>query len=303
MMESMVFKETLYDIDLPVVPKLRSGKVREVFDLGEDLLFVATDRVSAFDCVLPTPIPDKGRVLNLISAFWFKKLNNIVLNHFKTADYDQFPQILQEYRPWLEGRSMLVKKLRPIPVECVVRGYLAGSGWKEYQATGKVCGVELPPGLKECDQLPEPIFTPAMKNDKGHDENITFEQMASTIGGGNAAKLRTASLSLYEAASKHMSQAGILIADTKFEFGFQHGETVLMDECLTPDSSRFWFRAQYSPGKTQNGLDKQYIRDYLHSLDWDKNPPAPGLPEDVVHNTTELYRQAYRRITGASLPD
>ncbi len=298
----MFFKETLFDIELPGIAKIKSGKVREIFDLGDNILFVATDRVSAYDCILPTAIPQKGRILTQISAFWFKRLNNIVLNHFSTVDYDQFPEELQQYRDWLDGRSMIVKKLRPIPVECVVRGYLTGSGWKEYQQSGKVCGVSLPPGLKECDILPEPIFTPAMKNDQGHDENITFEQMEKQIGGGNAAKLRTASLALYDAACKHLSQAGILIADTKFEFGFQHGETVLMDECLTPDSSRFWLRSQYSPGHSQNGMDKQYIRDYLNMLDWDKNPPAPGLPEDVVKNTTDLYLEAYRRITGSALP-
>ncbi len=298
----MSFEETLYDIELPGIPKLKSGKVREVFDLGEDLLFVATDRLSAYDCILPTPIPQKGRVLTQISAYWFRKLNNIVLNHFRSVNYDEFPEGLQEYRHWLEGRSMLVKKLRPIPVECVVRGYLAGSAWKEYQENGMVCGVELPLGLKESDVLPEPIFTPAMKNDKGHDQNITFEQMADTIGWGNAAKLKTASIGLYEAASKSLDHAAILIADTKFEYGFEHGETVLMDECLTPDSSRFWNRAQYVPGKPQNGMDKQFIRDYLNYAGWDHHPPAPDLPEDVVSQTTALYLEAYRRITGSPLP-
>lgn len=293
--------DTLYDIDLPDIPKLKSGKVREVFDLGDNLLFVATDRISAFDCILPTAIPYKGKVLSQISSFWFKRLNNVVLNHFCTDNYDEFPDYLQESRPWLEGRSMIVKKLRPIPIECVVRGYLAGSAWKEYQQSGRVCGIELPPGLQECALLPEPIFTPAQKNDQGHDENITFEQMGDMIGHGNAAKLRSASLSLYESASKQTSHGGILIADTKFEFGFQHGETVLMDECLTPDSSRFWMRMKHTPGQSQNGIDKQFIRDYLNGLEWDKNPPAPELPEDIVRFTADLYLDAFRRITGKPL--
>ncbi|MDX2225738.1 MAG: phosphoribosylaminoimidazolesuccinocarboxamide synthase [Verrucomicrobiae bacterium] len=293
--------EPLTHLELPEIPKLRSGKVREVFDLGDKLLFVATDRISAFDCILPQGIPYKGHVLNQISSHWFHKTNHIVLNHFKTDRFEEYPDILQPYRRELEGRSMIVQKLKPIPVECVVRGYLTGSAWKEYRQTGQVCGVELPEGLPECAALPEPIFTPAAKNDQGHDENINFDQMCAIVGRANSEKLAMASFSIFEYAQKELSYKGLILADTKFEFGFMHGETVLMDECLTPDSSRFWIRSQYAPGRAQAGMDKQFVRDYLESVRWDKQPPAPDLPREVVIRTSDLYRDVYCRVTGQEL--
>jgi phosphoribosylaminoimidazole-succinocarboxamide synthase len=284
-------------IDLPGFKKLRSGKVREVFNLGETLLFVATDRLSAFDVVLPDPIPQKGAVLNQISAFWFKRFDNIQ-NHLVTADFEQFPKELQPFREQLVGRSMIVKKTTPLTVECVVRGYLAGSGWKEYQESQSVCGIKLPAGLKLASQLPEPIFTPATKAEKGHDENIDMKRCAQILGDEMANRVKTLSLEIYSRGRDHAAQRGIIVADTKFEFGIANGELLLIDECLTPDSSRFWPKDQYAVGQSPPSFDKQFVRDYLETLDWDKTPPAPRLPKDVVEKTSAKYLEAFRRLTG-----
>ncbi|MDZ4816140.1 MAG: phosphoribosylaminoimidazolesuccinocarboxamide synthase [Verrucomicrobiota bacterium] len=295
--------EPLTQIDLPGIPKLRSGKVREVFDLGNQLLFVATDRISAFDCILPNGIPYKGEVLNTMSAFWFRKTNNVVINHMKTDDVSQYPENLQPYADILAGRSMLVTKLKPVPVECVVRGYLTGSAWKEYKESGRVCGIDLPEGLEESCKLEEPIFTPAAKNDHGHDENITFDQMIQSVGVEVAEKLEAASFAIFNAAQTHAQQLGLILADTKFEYGLLAGETILMDECLTPDSSRFWLKADYKSGQPQQGMDKQFVRNYLESVNWDKTPPAPALTEDVVMQTARKYLDVFQRITGKKLPN
>jgi phosphoribosylaminoimidazole-succinocarboxamide synthase len=275
------------------------GKVRDIYDLGDRLLIVATDRLSAFDVVLPTPIPDKGRVLTQLSMFWFEKLSEVVPHHVIAAS--GFRGELEKFSGALDGRAMLVKRTEPLPVECVVRGYISGSGWKDYQRTGKICGVALPAGLKESDKLPEPIFTPSTKATTGHDENISFEQAASTIGKELAEKVRDTSLTLYKRASEHAAKNGIIIADTKFEFGLLNGELIWIDEALTPDSSRFWPASEYVPGKVQGSFDKQYVRDYLESIGWNKQPPGPELPTDVVVGTTKKYREAYQRITGHEL--
>src|SRR5213593_438283 len=284
-------------IDLPGIKKLRSGKVREVFELGETLLFVATDRISAFDVILPDPIPHKGAVLNQISAFWFKRFDDIE-NHLVTANPEEFPKELQSFREQLAGRSMIVKKAQPLPVECVVRGYLAGSGWKEYQQSQTVCGIRLPAGLVESSELPEPIFTPATKAETGHDINISFEQAAQRIGPEAAEQVRALSVRIYLAARRHAQQRGIIIADTKFEFGYHQGGLILIDEVLTPDSSRFWPAAQYQPGRSQPSFDKQFLRDYLETLAWNKTPPAPALPPEIVNNTRDKYLEAYRMLIG-----
>ena len=277
--------------------KLRGrGKVRDIYDLGDRLLIVATDRLSAFDVILPTPIPDKGKVLTQLSLFWFKKLADTVPHHVITAS--NFTAELAPYATALEGRAMLVKRTEPIPIECVVRGYISGSGWKDYQKTGAICGVRLPAGLKESQKLPEPIFTPSTKATTGHDENISFEEAASRIGRSLAERVRDTSLTIYTRAAGHAAKNGIIIADTKFEFGLLNGELVWIDEALTPDSSRFWPSAEYAPGKSQASFDKQYVRDYLERIGWDKQPPAPELPSDIVSATTEKYREAYQRITG-----
>jgi phosphoribosylaminoimidazole-succinocarboxamide synthase len=287
-------------LDLPGIKKLRSGKVREVFDLGETLLFVATDRLSAFDVILPDPIPKKGAVLNQLSAFWFKRFDKIE-NHFITVDFDQFPENLQSFRAQLAGRSMIVRKTKPLAVECVVRGYLAGSGWKEYQESQSVCGIKLPAGLKLASQLPEPIFTPATKSDTGHDLNIEMNECRRILGSEMAERVRDSSLQIYSAGRDHAAQHGIIVADTKFEFGTVDGQLLLIDECLTPDSSRFWPRDQYVIGQSPPSFDKQFVRDYLETLDWDKTPPAPKLPGDVIARTAAKYVEAFERLTGEKL--
>jgi phosphoribosylaminoimidazole-succinocarboxamide synthase len=292
--------DTLVSLDLPGVQKLRSGKVREVFDLGETILFVATDRLSAFDVILPDPIPDKGAVLNQISAFWFEKITQ-AQNHFLTADFAKFPERLQPYRAQLAGRSMLVRKTQPLLIECVVRGYLAGSGWKDYQATGEVCGHALPPGLQLASELPEPLFTPSTKNEAGHDLNIEWEQCCDMIGRSVAVKVRDLSLEIYRAGKEHAARCGIILADTKFEFGLTNGDLLLIDECMTPDSSRFWPADSYTPGQSPPSFDKQFVRDYLETLDWDKTAPGPSLPREVIEKTTLKYREAFRRLTNHEL--
>jgi phosphoribosylaminoimidazole-succinocarboxamide synthase len=287
-------------IDLPGIKKLRSGKVREVFDLGETVLFVATDRLSAFDVILPDPIPHKGAVLNQLSAFWFERFRKID-NHFVTADFDEFPQELRPFRDQLAGRSMIVRKTTPLPVECVVRGYLAGSGWKEYQESQSVCGEKLPSGLKLASRLPEPIFTPATKSDAGHDLNINMKECRQILGNEMAERVRGLSLQIYAAGRDHAAGRGIIVADTKFEFGVVDGKLVLIDECLTPDSSRFWPKDQYAVGQSPPSFDKQFVRDYLETLDWDKTPPAPSLPQDVIAKTSAKYVEAFERLTSEKL--
>ena len=280
--------------------KLRArGKVRDIYDLGDRLLLVASDRLSAFDVVMPTPIPDKGRVLTQLSRFWFDKLSDVVRNHvISTTEFDGE---MAPYAADLAGRAMVCCKADPLPVECVVRGYLAGSGWKEYRESGAVCGIKLPAGLLESSKLPEPIFTPATKETSGHDINISFEQMATITGEGLAARLRDTSIEIYRRASDFASGHGIIIADTKFEFGLENGDLVWIDEALTPDSSRFWPADGYQPGRGQPSFDKQYVRDYLERLGWNKQPPGPELPADVVAGTTAKYREAYRRLVGREL--
>lgn len=275
------------------------GKVRDVYEIGEYLLLVATDRLSAFDVVLPTPIPDKGRVLTQLSLFWFEKLKDVVPHHVVSGT--EFPKELDRFRSQVRGRSMLVRRTEPIRFECVVRGYLAGSGWQEYQKTSKVCGISLPPGLVESARLPEPIFTPATKAESGHDENISFREMARRLGRERSEQLREASLELYRRAADYAEQRGILIADTKFEFGLLNEELLWIDEALTPDSSRFWPADQYAPGGSQPSFDKQFVRDYLERIRWPKQPPAPELPPDVVAATQQKYREVYRRLTGSDL--
>ncbi len=287
-------------VDLPGIKKLRSGKVREVFDLGDTLLFVATDRISAFDVVLPDPIPKKGAVLNQLSAFWFKHFEKID-NHFVTADFEKFPSELKKFHEQLAGRSMIVKKTKPLAVECVVRGYLAGSGWKEYQESQSVCGIKLPRGLQLASQLPEPIFTPSTKAEAGHDINIDWNECCRLLGGDVATKVRDLSLQIYSAGRDHAAQRGIIVADTKFEFGKIDNQLLLIDEVLTPDSSRFWPKDQYVVGQSPPSFDKQFVRDYLETLDWDKTPPAPQLPEDIIEKTSVKYLEAFQRLTGSEL--
>src|SRR4249920_907609 len=293
---------SITSLDLPKIKKLRSGKVREVFDLGETLLFVATDRISAFDVILPDPIPYKGAVLNQISAFWFNRFDDIK-NHFVTADVEQFPKALQPFREQLAGRSMIVRKTKPLPVECVVRGYLAGSGWKEYQESQSVCGIKLPAGLKLASQLPEPIFTPSTKAETGHDENIDMNRCTEILGNELAERVKKLSLDIYSRGRAHADQCGIIVADTKFEFGIVNEDLLLIDECLTPDSSRFWPKDQYTVGQSPPSFDKQFVRDYLETLDWDKSPPAPRLPKEVIEKSSAKYVEAFRRLTGSELAD
>jgi phosphoribosylaminoimidazole-succinocarboxamide synthase len=293
---------TQTSIDIPGIKKLRSGKVREVFDLGDTLLFVVTDRISAFDVILPDPIPHKGAVLNQISAFWFKRFDDVP-NHLVTANFEEFPDELQEFREQLAGRSMIVKKTKPLPVECVVRGYLAGSGWKEYQQSQSVCGIKQPAGLRLASQLPEPIFTPATKAEEGHDENIDMKRCAQILGQEVADRVRTLSLETYSRGRDHAAQQGIIVADTKFEFGTVDGGLLLIDECLTPDSSRFWPKDQYAVGQSPPSFDKQFVRDYLETLDWDKTPPAPRLPKEIIEKTSAKYLGAFRRLTGHDVAD
>jgi phosphoribosylaminoimidazole-succinocarboxamide synthase len=293
---------TLLHLELPGIEKVRSGKVREIFDLGDRLLFVATDRISAFDCIMPNGIPRKGEVLTQISYFWFGQTKDFQPNHLISQAGDPLPANLKPFAAQLSGRSMIVKKAKPLAIECVVRGYLAGSGWKEYRASQTVCGIKLPPGLKESSELPEPIFTPATKAETGHDENISFEQAAEIVGKDVAEKVRSASLKIYNTARDYARKRGIIIADTKFEFGSLDGDLILIDEVLTPDSSRFWPADQYQPGKGQPSFDKQFVRDYLETLDWNKTPPAPPLPPDVVAKSQAKYLEAYERLTGKPLP-
>jgi phosphoribosylaminoimidazole-succinocarboxamide synthase len=290
----------LRDLDLPGISKLRSGKVREVFDLGDALLFVATDRLSAFDVILPDPIPQKGAVLNQISAFWFRKFT-FVENHLITDDIEKFPANLTPFREQLRGRSMIVRKTKPLPVECVVRGYLAGSGWKEYQQSGSVSGVALPKGLQLASKLPEPIFTPSTKSEAGHDENIDWEGCCRAVGRDVAERVRDLSLKIYGTGRAHAANCGIIVADTKFEFGLLGDQLLLIDECLTPDSSRFWPADQYVVGQSPPSFDKQFVRDYLETLDWDKTPPGPSLPAEIIEKTAAKYREAFERLTGAPL--
>jgi phosphoribosylaminoimidazole-succinocarboxamide synthase len=287
----------MMSVDLPGLQKIRSGKVREVFDLGETLLIVATDRISAFDCILPEPIPGKGEVLTQLSAFWFRKFGQVP-NHFITGNFEEFPKSLQPYANSLRGRSMLVRKSIPLPIECVVRGYLAGSGWNEYRESGTVCGISLPPGLKQAAQLPEPIFTPATKAESGHDENISWTKCCEILGPETATTLRDRSLAIYRQGRSHAAQRGIIIADTKFEFGLHKNEILLIDECLTPDSSRFWPADSYQVGASPLSFDKQFVRDYLETLDWDKTPPAPFLPSEIIEKTAQKYQEAFTRLAG-----
>ncbi len=291
----------ILETNLPGVERHGRGKVRDVYNVDGKLLIVATDRISAFDYILATGIPDKGRVLTQLSIFWFDFLRDVTPTHFLTAQVGEYPQPLPLFKDQIEGRSMLVKRADMIEIECVARGYLAGSGWKEYQQQGTVCGIPLPPGLRESEKLPEPIFTPATKAQTGHDENVSFEHVASLIGEDLAKRLRDLTLDIYSRAAKYAETKGIIIADTKFEFGFVGDELVLGDEVLTPDSSRFWPAGTYKPGGPQFSFDKQFVRDYLESIRWNKQPPAPGLPGEVAAKTSEKYRQAYSALTGREL--
>jgi len=288
-------------LDLEGIRKVNQGKVRDIFEWEEQLLMVATDRISAFDVVLPTVIPDKGKVLTQLSEFWFDRLKDTVENHLIAANWKDFPKQLESYREQLEGRSMLVRKCLPLPIECVVRGYLAGSGWKEYQESETICGIKLPSGLGESDKLEEPIFTPATKAATGHDENIPFERAAEMVGEELAKRVRDLSIQIYSHARDYASERGIIICDTKFEFGHDGSELLLIDEVLTPDSSRFWPAESYEAGKPQPSFDKQFVRDYLETLIWDKTPPGPELPQDIVDATADRYLEAYRRLTGKDL--
>ena len=290
----------LLTLDLPGIRKLASGKVREIFDLGEHLLFVASDRISAFDCILPNAIPHKGEVLTQLSDFWFRKMT-FVENHIVAVDFAEFPAELRPFERELRGRSMIVKKARPLPIECIARGYLIGSGWKDYCATGGVCGIPLPAGLQQAQQLPETIFTPASKATTGHDENIPWETAVQLCGEDVAQQARDLTLRIYEAGRAHAAEHGIILADTKFEFGLLDGRVILIDEVLTPDSSRYWPAADYRVGISPPSFDKQFVRDYLETLTWDKTPPAPPLPAEVVQKTSEKYIEAFQRLTGGNL--
>lgn len=294
-------KPVILETDFAGVERHGRGKVRDVYRVDGKLLIVASDRISAFDYILPTGIPDKGRVLTQLSIFWFDFLRDLTPTHFLTADVGEYPASLQPYADQLEGRSMLVKRANMVEIECVARGYISGSGWKEYQQHGTVCGIPLPKGLRESDKLPEPIFTPATKAQTGHDENVSFEQVVSLIGSDLAGRLRDLTLAIYNKAARYAETKGIIIADTKFEFGFVGDELVLGDEVLTPDSSRFWPADTWRPGGPQFSYDKQFVRDYLESIRWNKQPPAPQLPEEVAQKTSEKYRQAYRVLTGREL--
>jgi phosphoribosylaminoimidazole-succinocarboxamide synthase len=291
----------ILETDFPGVERHGRGKVRDVYLIDGRLLIVATDRISAFDYILPTGIPDKGKVLTQLSIFWFDFLRELTPTHFLTAQVEDYPEPLRPFRDQLEGRSMLVKRAKMIQIECVARGYISGSGWKEYRDHGTVCGIKLPAGLKESDRLPEPVFTPAIKAQSGHDENVSFERVCELVGESLAARLRDLTLNIYARAARYAETRGVIIADTKFEFGFVGDELVLGDEVLTPDSSRFWPADTYQPGGPQFSFDKQFVRDYLESIRWNKQPPAPALPEEVAARTGEKYRQAYRVLTGQSL--
>lgn len=300
----MTMTSVVFTTNLSGLGPRRQGKVRDIYDLGDMLLLVATDRISAFDVVMADPIPDKGRILTRLSAFWFKYLSDLTPHHLISTDVREFPPRCQPYRDILEGRSMLVRKCRPLPVECIVRGYLAGSAWVEYQKSGTVCGIPLPPGLVEAERLPEPLFTPSTKAEIGrHDENITFAQAEATLGKELARRVRDISLALYRRASDWAEPRGIILADTKFEFGLANGDLLLIDEVLTPDSSRFWPKDDYNPGRPQKSYDKQYLRDYLESLGWNKQPPPPRLPPEVIANTRARYIQALKALTGEELEE
>lgn len=288
-------------LDLPGIKKLRSGKVREVFDLGDSLLFVATDRLSAFDVILPDAIPQKGAVLNQLSAFWFERFD-FTKNHMITADFARFPSEVSNFREQLEGRSMIVRNTQPLPIECVVRGYLAGSGWKEYQERGTVSGIQLPAGLQLASLLPEPAFTPSTKSESGHDQNIDWPECCNILGVATASRVRDLSLQIYAAGRDHAASRGIIVADSKFEFGLIGDDLLLIDECLTPDSSRFWPVDGYIVGQSPPSFDKQFVRDYLETLDWDKTSPGPSLPRDVIAKTSAKYLEAFERLTGAESP-
>ncbi len=302
MSEATTTPAALLQSDLPGVKLWRRGKVRDVYDLGDRLLIVTTDRLSAFDVVLPTPIPDKGRVLTQLSLFWFEKLRSVIENHIISADVADFGPELAPHAAQLEGRSMLVAKTDPLSVECVVRGYITGSGWKDYRSSGAVCGIALPAGLRESDRLEPALFTPSTKAEVGHDENISFAEVAAQLGAERAAQIRDVSLALYSAARDHAETCGIILADTKFEFGVKDGRLIWIDEALTPDSSRFWPKDEYAPGRAQPSFDKQYVRDYLETVTWNKTPPGPELPEEVVARTREKYVEAYVRLAGKPLP-
>jgi phosphoribosylaminoimidazole-succinocarboxamide synthase len=298
-MASSQMSAVILQTNFPGLKLLGRGKVRDIYEVDDKLLIVATDRLSAFDVVFPTPIPDKGRVLTQLSMFWFEKLSALIPNHVISAT--EFSGELAPFAASLAGRSMLVRRTEPLPIECVARGYITGSGWKDYQKTGAICGIPLPAGLRESDRLPEPIFTPSTKATTGHDENISFEETASRIGRPLAEKLRDISLTIYKRATEHATARGIILADTKFEFGLLGNELIWIDEALTPDSSRFWPADQYVPGKSQPSFDKQYVRDYLEKIGWNKQPPAPPLPSEVVVATQQKYKEAYQRITGHAL--
>jgi len=298
---SPTLNPAILETDFPGVERHGRGKVRDVYRIDGRLLIVATDRISAFDYILPTGIPDKGKVLTQLSIFWFDFLRELTPTHFLTARVEDYPEPLRRFRDQLEGRSMLVKRANMVEIECVARGYISGSGWKEYSGHGTVCGIKLPAGLKESDRLPEPLFTPATKAQSGHDENVSFERVCELVGESLAARLRDLTLNIYAHAARYAETRGIIIADTKFEFGFAGDELVLGDEVLTPDSSRFWPADTYKPGGPQFSFDKQFVRDYLESIRWNKQPPAPALPEEVAARTGEKYRQAYRVLTGHGL--
>ncbi len=291
-------EKMILEADLPELEFSRRGKVRDIYDMGDSLLLIASDRISAFDVVLPSGIPGKGRLLTMISIYWFRQMEEIIRNHLIATDVNEYPEKCHKYREQLEGRSMLVKKAQPLPVECIVRGYLSGSGWKEYSKSGTVCGIKLPAGLKESSRLDYPIFTPSTKAEKGHDINISFEEAAGIVGRDMAEKLKDVSLQIYSKAVSMAEKKGVIIADTKFEFGICDNELILIDEILTPDSSRFWSVDTCEPGKAQNSYDKQIIRDYLLTLDWDQTYPGPQLPDDIVGKIQERYEEIYRIITG-----
>ena len=288
----------LLESKLPGVKLWKRGKVRDVYEVGDKLLLIATDRLSAFDVVLPTGIPGKGVLLTQMSLFWFELLKDVVPHHVISADVSEYPDELRRFRDQLEGRSMLVQKTDVLPIECVVRGYIVGSGWKDYKNTGAICGIALPAGLRESDRLEPPIFTPATKAETGHDENISYETMVGTIGADRAAEARRVTLEIYARARAHAEARGIIVADTKFEFGIRDGRLIWIDEALTPDSSRFWPRDEYAPGRSQPSFDKQFVRDYLETLDWDKQPPGPELPPEVVARTVQKYVEAFERLRG-----
>jgi phosphoribosylaminoimidazole-succinocarboxamide synthase len=294
-------ESAILETQFPDVPLQRRGKVRDVYEVDENLLIVATDRISAFDVVMPTGIPDKGKVLTQISLHWFAATRHIVANHLLTAEVTEYPSVLEPHRDQLRLRSMLVRRAQPMPFECVVRGYLYGSGWKDYQQTGSVCGIDLPKGLTKADKFPEPLFTPATKAESGHDINVSLDTVANELGTELTNRLKELSIQLYTFGAAEAEKKGIIIADTKFEFGMEGDELFLIDEILTPDSSRFWPADTYQPGRSQPSYDKQFVRDYLEGLDWDKAPPGPELPDDVVKGTQDRYREAYQRITMKTL--